>query len=476
MLFSSRNYAIGMAHYQIAGGLKSLLLLLGGYLLVAAAIIGMMLYNADPADLPRMLLVLATLFLAMEGFGLVVMGAVRVAACIRMDFTSNMIESHRQMPISAARAMLGYYFGATVHIVAICALHVIVLAILESFAGVGFQTFVTAQLVLAAFALFAWTTAAMGSLMYRQAMPIIVLVCVFGSCSSMFLRGWGLLPGVSLLAAPFLGETIFTLAGGRISMHAAYPVALTSQMAFSTLFFIGACRRYRGSYLTTFNVPMGVALVGVWGGLSAIAIQLWPSLLGTFARDFVQPAVDTQIVAALGVAAVLMIVPTFALAAWESRHPVTLPRRILALAGIVLAGSVVMTTMGFNFHHWAITLLVLMAHALTVYGGLRFCARMAPLAMAVFMIALEFCIWVLPVLVEVVRWYFLPENRLTLVVHDFSLISTFSPLGVLLVAWGDDPNGPFLWLGIVLQLGLAGLMLRLVAQQKKKAQMRPVTV
>ena len=58
-------------------------------------------------------------------------GAVRIAGCIRMDMSTNMLESHRQMPVSASRAMLGYLFGTTVHVFAVVLLNVIVLAILE---------------------------------------------------------------------------------------------------------------------------------------------------------------------------------------------------------------------------------------------------------------------------------------------------------------------------------------------------------
>ncbi len=479
MLFSSRNHAIGMAHYQIAGGLKSLLFLLGGYLAIIGLVIGMLVYNQPRVDIPQAVMAMATLLLVLEGFGLVMMGAVRVAGCIRTDIMTNMIESHRQMPISAARALLGYLFGTTIHIVAVIALNVMVLALLVGLANVGFEAFVLSQIVLAAFALFVWTFAAMGSFMFRQAMPLMVLVFIFSGCGSTLLRGWGLLPGVSLLAAPFLGETIFTFARGMgrmggISMYPAYSTALVAQAALGALFFIGACRRYRGAYLTTFNVPMGVALVAVWSMLSVFAIQIWPSLTSIFRRDFPQqPSIHAQIVAALCVAALLLIVPAHALATWETRHRVAAGQRMLALAGMVLAGAIVLLTAPFDAMPWMVTFLVLAAHVVTVYAGLRIWARATPMSMAIIMLVLLAGLWLVPLLIEIIRWYFFVRSNQDIAVRDFTLISTFSPLGSLLGAWSNSPDGPVLWVGLVFQLGLAGLLMRLAARHNRPAA--PVT-
>jgi hypothetical protein len=320
--------------------------------------------------------------------------------------------------------------------------------------------------------------------MFRQAMPLIVMVFMFGSCGSMILRGWGILPGFSLLAAPFLGETVFNLgagggggaaagAGGGGGMLLAYPVALSAQALFGALFFIGACRRYRGAYLTTFNVPMGLVLVALWALLSVVAIRLWPSLTGPFAREFDQPTLAMQIVAALCAAALLIIVPAHALATWETRHALTAGRRSLALLGMVLAGALILFTAPFHAALGLITLLVLAAHASTVYAGLRYCARATPMATGILMVMLLAGLWLAPILIEVIRWYFLPENRNDLVVHDFTLIGTFSPVGVLLVAWGQAPDGPPVWIGILFQLGVAAFVWQMARRRLAKFAAAP---
>ena len=468
MIFSSRNYAIGMAHYQIAGGLKVLLALMGAYVVVVGSIIGLIIYNTPPSGLRSAMEAFATFLLVMEGIGIVVMGGVRIAGCIRMDLLTNMIESHRQMPISAARAMLGYLFGSTVHVIAVLALNMIVLAIVEGMAGVSFETFVLAQIVLCGFALFVWAFSAMTSLMFRQAMPMIVLFFVFGSCGGMFLRAWGLLPGLSLLAAPFLGETIFNLARGRITMHAAYPVALTAQAAFAILCFIGACRRYRGSYRTTFNVLMGILLVAVWGVLSVVAIAVWPSVATPFGREFGTLALNAQLVASLCVAALLVFVPIYALAQWEAHQSLPAIRRWIAILAILLVGVISLLAVPFTGGLWFICCVVMAAHTITIYAVLRAFARSTPTIIFFAILVLMFLVWAAPMILEAIRWYFEPWDARGNIVADYSIISTFSPLGLLLAATSDADHMPTLWVGMLFQMSLAVILLYLAQLRGSK--------
>ena len=98
----------------------------------------------------------------------------------------------------------------------------------------------------------------------------------------------------SRAAHPILGETIFALSRGALSLRGAYALALAAQSAFAALFFVGACRRYRGTYATTFNVPMGLALVAVWSVLSIVAIRNWDSYTVRVGFRFNSPGADRQ--------------------------------------------------------------------------------------------------------------------------------------------------------------------------------------
>ena len=293
--------------------------------------------------------------------------------------------------------------------------------------------------------------------MFRQAMPLMVMAFFFGSFASIMLRGFGILPGASLLAAPFLGETIFSLSHGAMDMRYAYPAALAAQAAFAVLFFIGACRRYRGTYLTTFNVPMGVALVMVWAGLTAVAIRVWPHIISRFTREM-QPPVADQITAGLTVAALLMIVPLHALSVWESRHGVRPQWRVLALAAGVLAALLVLAGSVFDGGSAGLAMLVMTAHALTIYAVLRLSAKAKGVWVATWVILALFVVWVMPILIEVVRWFFLPENRFGLRVTNMSVISTLSPLGLLAAALRHNADGPQLLPGMCFQIAVAAVL------------------
>jgi hypothetical protein len=120
-------------------------------------------------------------------------------------------------------------------------------------------------------------------------------------------------------------------------------------------------------------------------------------------------------------------------------------------------------------------LLVLAAHVLTIYAALRFCVGFTPLTSAIVMIVFLFSLWLGPILLEVVRWSFLPENQYGLVVHDFSLISAFSPFGILLSQWGDTLNNPapMPWLGLAFQFALAVMVARLADRRHRPTP--PVT-
>ncbi len=459
MIFSSRSYAIGMAHHQMAGGFRTIGFVLGAYLLLVGAVLGLIFYNVPQSDLSDAIRGIFTFLFVIQGFLLVVVGALRIAGCIRIDLMTNMMESHRQMPLHASRAVLGYLFGTTSHVVALVLLNVLVMGALAPEADITFDNFVVSQMVLALFAIFSWTFAALGTFMFRQALPLVMLGLIFGSFSSMFLRQWGILPGVSILASPFLGETIFNLSAGRFNMRAAYPTAFAAQLAFSAIFFLAACRRYRDAHAIAFNVPLGVALVAVWGLLSAIGIRIWPDeVKGRFMRGFEQPPLYGQIVAGLGVAALLMMVPLFSLAALESRWRFKAALRIAALSLIVFAGVLSVGGADLDPARYGLTLLVLACHAVTLYALFRLVRRKAPVLAGGMVLLFLFMLWIAPLIVEFVRTEFFQPPEAS---HDLSFITTLSPVGLLITGWNPADGQPSPLAGIVLQVVLAAGLCRL---------------
>jgi hypothetical protein len=221
MITTSRTFSIGWAHFQIAGGLRTLLYLAIGYVAVATALLGVLFYNETPTA--GMYIGLYIMVLSIEAFVLVLFGSMRVGQTIRLDVSTNMIESHRLMPVESWRAVLGYLGGATAHVLGITVLNVMLLAGLAVMRKMRFEDFVITQAVLALFALFVWTLAAMGAMALKQVMPLMILGVLGASVASGILREIGLLPGLSLLASPFLGESIFSVTGGGVNLRRQYP-------------------------------------------------------------------------------------------------------------------------------------------------------------------------------------------------------------------------------------------------------------
>jgi hypothetical protein len=455
MIFTSRNYAIGRAHFQIAGGMRTMLILAIAYVGAVATVLGLFVYNQAP---PRAYEALAALVMVIEAFVLVVIGSVRIGGCLRVDLLTQMIDSHRLMPVESWRAIAGYLFGTTIHVQLVTVLNVLFLAGLRAYTGLPFPDFVLNQLVLAIFALFVWTFAAMGSLMVRQIVPVMVLGFIFGGIFSISLREFAILPGLSVLASPFLGETIFSLSRGAVSFREAYPVALTAQIAFATLFFIGACRRYRGTYPSTFSVSQAIALGLVWSAESVAAIWIWESI--TPVRWGPQPQVSQQIVAALAVAALLAIVPAHALAALEVRRPLKTGELLASLVGATAVASFSAVASGWSTgrpNHlgmiWALTLFTMGSHVVTMYLCLRATRHMSQMAKGLLTTAVLFVVWMLPILLEVARYLLstAPEDG-NQNPSILTWLGCLSPLGLLITQWTQlEPPTPipailFQWL------------------------------
>jgi hypothetical protein len=317
-----------------------------------------------------------------------------------------------------------------------------------------------------------WSFAAMVTLMFRQAMPLMVFGFVLGTIGAMVLKNFAILPGVSLLASPFLGETIFTLSGGLFNARPAYAIALPAQAAFAAIFFVGACRRYRGSYLTTLSVPLGLALVTVWGLLTAVAIWVWPRVAEAMPMQGMEVRAGAQVVAGVTVAAMLMIVPIQALVAWDAVYPAKRPVRLLVLGAAVMTGMISAAATP-DWWLWSVTLVVLAGHAAVMYQGLRMLRGMTAMTVVVMMVLLIFALWLLPILMELARWNYLSNNEPE-APREFTVLSTLSPLGLLITAWkerlpGEVVVGP--WAGLVWQWMVAG-GLWLLAEKRGKVLAR----
>src|SRR5579862_3573726 len=110
MIASSRSYAIGMAHFQMAGGFLTMVVSLGAYVLLVLVVTGLYFYGESGRYTATLPATSVDVLLVMQCVGLLLLGSNRISTAVRKDLSSRMIESHRLMPIPSWRAIAGYIF------------------------------------------------------------------------------------------------------------------------------------------------------------------------------------------------------------------------------------------------------------------------------------------------------------------------------------------------------------------------------
>ena len=232
MIGSSRTYAIGMAHYEMGGGWRSLVAICGAYLFVVLAAVGMY-YYTDMSTGTRhgMTSVGVSILLIAQSISLVVFGSFRVSGAIRSDLSSHMIESHRLMPVPSWRAITGYLIGPATQTIAFALLNLILIYICAAFTGTDLSRITIGQATLFAFALLVWSAAAVGTFVMRH----LVLVLIAAIVPSMCVMYWVyvFLPALSLLTGPIIGQSIFVFGGSSAGYEWIYTASFVCQAVSS---------------------------------------------------------------------------------------------------------------------------------------------------------------------------------------------------------------------------------------------------
>ena len=100
---------------------------------------------------------------------------------------------------------------------------------------------------------------------------------------------------------------------------------------------------------------------------------------------------------------------------------------------------------------WVVLMLVITLYTLTLYSAFRFTRGMSMLASGVLTVALIFTLWLLPLFIEMCRWLLATVPNAP---EDLSVISTFSPVGAMIIAWQDPQIQPPLVWGLCFQAGV----------------------
>lgn len=222
----------------------------------------------------------------------VLIGAGRVANMIRGDQTSGMSESLRMMPLAAGHAIAGYLSAAAASLVGFFVANFALGLVAIGLAGLPPAMWVSANLILFAFALFVWTVSAFLAFCIRNAGVLMVVLSVVGMFGHM-----GILliaPGLVVLVGPLIGGTIFNLRTAQTEFATPLVMSLAAQVLVGAVFFAGAARKYRRPDALALGGWLGLWLLLAWVGISLLAMLrpegFQPAFLAREFRD-VDPAV-----------------------------------------------------------------------------------------------------------------------------------------------------------------------------------------
>jgi hypothetical protein len=448
--------SIAWAQFALRGGWRKTIPLLLGYVgIVGTAIILSIQFN--PKYRGDVCLGWTTALLAIQSALLVIYGCSRLTAAIRQDNTSRMMESHRLMPTPPSHAIAGYIVGGTSQGIFLALATFLIGVFTAAGAGISFERWAMANIVLLTFAMFLWCIATFAGFLPKGAGGIIWLIIsipVFGEGGAM-----NILPGLTVLLSPLIGPSIFQFRASW-SVPWTYAMALAAQAFFGGVCFIGAMRKYQRVDAPGLGVLLSLAMLVGWAGVSWAGIREWNEFRPGWLRMHINTQV--QIVASIIAGVLIAIAPTSAVALdtirWKRhvalrdpapmRRPLPWPIVILLSTILVIAITCAPLIRSWDQPRAVVrTAIVVASSLLGIYFLCRWCYRASVGAR----FAISFWIfltWILPMLLDVLRFALsTDENAVAL-----SSISACGPLGALVLIWTDDPAKADV--GIMIQLGI----------------------
>jgi hypothetical protein len=485
--------AIAWAQFQLRGGLRSAAMLTGTYTVGIIALIYLT-TRLDPRGSGR-LGGWSTALMTIQTAILLLFAGSRIGTAIRGDIAARMLESHRLMPLPATGAVLGYIVGGASQALCLAAATFLMGLAVCAAAGLAVDRWILGSAILLVFAAFAWALIALLAFTTTRGKGgmgwVIGLIAINFSSQGLIAM---LIPGLTVLISPILGASIYTMRAGAAELTPAYAVSLAGQVVIGAMSFLAAARKYRENDAPGFTPSMALVVLGAWVGLSVYGNLGWNEIKPGFFRVFGGSGTmetKVQIVASLLVAMLMGLLPLAASARayrhWTIRRELDDPaigRRPLhpALTAVLVAGlchlialaahsaneqgdSFVLRRLGASDSTAAliVTAAALTAFAFTTGYFLRILHRRRGGGSPVLTAVLVLLLWTIPLLLDVGRH--IAADRWSEPV--LQRMSTFSPIGTFVHAWGDGTADPAV--GVVGQLALAVAMVALFHSTNRRA-------
>jgi hypothetical protein len=375
-----------------------------------------------------------------------------------------MIESHRLMPLAPGHAIAGYVIGAGAPAVIAFAGLYVVGGTTATAAGVNAARWTFACVVLLGFALFIFIstifaafTAKMGAAFVF--VPMVGLWITQGGFLS-------LLPGVTVVLSPIMGQSVFDLRGAGFVLPATYAISFAAQGFFSTIFYIAAARKYRRADAIGVDSILALCLLATWVGVSWAGMRAWEDFKPR-GWSMVNATPTIQILSSM-ISALLLAICCIAANArernrwkWHQRvkDPAALRKPLPIWVVIPIATALIVTLplapAGAEHLHADAFLRAAIAIALTLTGlhfliecsyGLRLRAAYPIFLWVIF-------IWLAPILVDLIRFALADYGEAERVAG----FSTISPVGTIVLLWMRSPitTTP----GLVIQAGIVAIVI-----------------
>lgn len=460
--------SIGWAHWKLKGGLKNLIISLIGYSVVIIGIIiltlqpGSKTYERDKFDT---LSNWRVALLAFQAALLLLLGGSRIAVAIRGDIANHMLESHALMPVPPLSAISGYIWGPVTQVIGLIIANLIIGLFVCLSAGLNLGLWFGPNLQLIVFAVFVWVTAAFSAFASRFGWGAVFgLLIIVGFSQGILLP---LIPGLMVLAGPFVGRPVFMASISNYEITAQHEVSFLAQLLVGSILYVGAARKYRRPDSTALGLLPGMLLLGVWCMVTGIGIHYVDDFR---ARPYFGSDRVGNLLAFLLCGISSAVVVALAPIANVSRDRATRPYApiIAVLAGLLISSICLFLPelQKSDIASIALSFAVLASFLVAVSYLLQIAYRVMQRAWMIG-IAWIFIMWVVPVLVDFGMWALRDDGT----EYEMTLATAISPIGSLLIIWTDERvlnADSILAVGIAVQVALAiGCMLLFHLTQRR---------
>ena len=263
---------IAAMQFQVRGGWKTFLVLVGGFgFLIVCGIVCTLTFSLSPPAVTMRGWSFA--LLGAQTVIVLLVGQLRISAAIRQDRLINTIESHRLMPIDGRVSLAGYVLGAGQPFLGLYLITLLIGCVTTGVSGLDIQRWLMSNLILLSFIVFVWILAAVAA-MVDNLLNALLVIAVF-----MLILSQGMLlyavPAVMILCTPMMGDTIYRLSS--VSAVGGLGIGLLAQLAILVVMVILAQRKFRRPEGRALSLPLALLLLAVWVVISLLGAWKWDS-------------------------------------------------------------------------------------------------------------------------------------------------------------------------------------------------------